>query len=232
VAADLEFLKAIFGDKRVHITLATVTKIEVVPSMSLARVQCLTLPEELEIIATVGIPSCSQGAFLGGLPKAKDLGVIAYSDMEEAYWVTHLSSSDDLIPQRAVDGAVLLQASSGEDAYVTGDSVFIGKSRLVDPTEPLVLGNVLKSALTDILADLKSFVGQLKTFVDAIKTGPIGTDSLGGVAVTSPAVIAAATAFETQIDTYSAQLDTRKSTYVTVAGSNIVSGVAFTERGS
>jgi hypothetical protein len=243
--ADLEFLREIFGDKRVHFTLAKVTKAEVTPSRATMRVQCSTLPEELEIVATVCFPSCSQGAGFFLLPQEDDLGVVAYSDLEEPYWIGHLSSPDDLIPQRAVDGDLAIHALDGQNAYLAGDNIFLTSSKTADPASPLVLGDILMNAFTDIITDLKAFLDNLKTGVDAIKTGvdaiksgPVAVDSIGGSAVTHPTLIAAMTTLETglatletNITSYKAQLDSRKSTYVDTDSSNIVSQIAFTERG-
>lgn len=229
--ADLEFLREIFGDRRVHFTLAKVTKAEVTPSRATMRVQCSTLPEELEIVATVCFPSCSQGAGFFLIPQEDDLGVVAYSDLEEPYWIGHLSSPDDLIPQRAVDGNILVQAPSGKMAYILGKKAFIGDGSVADPDQPLVLGTVLQDFFTDLLGDLKSFVGQIKSFADAIKSGPVAIDSIGGSAVTHPTLISLLTAFEAQCDSYSAQIDTRKNAYIDTAASNILSQSAFTDRG-
>ena len=242
---DLEFLRTAFGDNRVHITLAKVVKLEVVPTAAIARVQVTTMPEELEVVCTVSLK-----AGLYDLPQPNEIGVIAYSDMEEAHWMGNLSSKDEPIPQHAIDGDTVVQARAGKNACLFSDTkVFIGKPKAkgaTDAAEPLVLGTVMKAALTDILADVKTFAdavktlsADLKTFVDTIKTGPLAIDSKGGSAVTDPGIIAAAVAFELKIDTfataattYKTNIDSRKSTYIDTDSSNIVSQVGFTERGA
>ena len=225
--ADLELLRTIFSDGKIHITLAVVTQLEVAPSMAIARVKVKTLPESLEVIAQV-----SSQARLQDLPQPNDLGILAYSDTEEAYWITTLSYDGDPISARAAAGDTVMQAR--QSAYLlAADNVYIGQgANNVDPTEPLALGNVLISCFTDLLADLNSLASALNTFTTALKTGPVGIDSIGGPVVTGPVLIAACTSLGTAISTYTTSITTRKSKYLTTAATNIVSGIAFTERGS
>lgn len=220
---DLELLKDVFGDKRVHFSLAKVTKLEVVASKALARVQVTTLPEELEVVATVSFASCSQGGGLFNLPAPEDLGMIAYTDKteggsQEAFWIGHLSSDDDLIPQQAVDGHLVALARPGKMAYLASDTkVLVGKGGATDPTEPLVLG-------TTLVGCLNAVVTQVNALLDKLTSGPLVIcGSPGTPGTTYPALAADLAAIK-------AQVTNLKTQYLDTSSSNIISQTAFTER--
>lgn len=220
---DVEMLRELFGDKSATLTLAKVTKLEVVATKAVARVQVTTLPEELEVVATVSFPSCSQGGGFFNLPAPNDLGLVAYTEKtegggQEAYWIGHLSSSDDLIPAQAAAGHLMAFARPGKNAYLASDTkVLVGKGGTTDPTEPLVLGNVLAGCLNALIT-------QLDALLDNLKNGPLVIcGSPGTPGTTYPALA-------TQLTAIKAQIDSAKSQYLDTSSSSILSQTAFTER--
>lgn len=220
---DMELLKDVFGDKRAIVTLAVVTKLEVVATKELARVQVLTLPDELEVVATVSFPSCSQGGGFFNLPAPQDLGLIAYTDKteggsQEAYWIGHLSSKDDLIPAQAAAGHLMAMARPGSKAYLASDTaVLVGKGGAADPAEPLVLGQTLVSCLNALWA-------QLDTLLQTLTTGPLVICGAPGTpGVTEPGLATNLASIKTQVDQI-------KTQYLDTSSSNIISQTAFTER--
>ena len=110
-----------------------------------------------------------------------------------------------------------LQSETMKISLTSDGKVVIGKSGSTQE-EPLVLGNVMISALTDIVA-------QVKQIATDIKTGPVGIGNAGSPTPTHPALIVKLAAIE-------AALDTIKSTYIDAASTNIISQISFTERGA
>ncbi len=214
---DIEALRSILGDRRVHLTLALVSKVEVLPDRSACRVQILTLPDGLEAIATCGWAAAGPEAGVYAIPVPNDLVLVAYVDKDSAYVISRLSSPEDKLPTRAANGHTIVAALAGKVTHLTSDtSVRIGRGGSSDPTEPTVLGNVMKSGLSTLL-------DKLTTLLDKLVAGPIAVDSMGGSAVTHPSLIVELNLIKTDIATL-------KNTYVTQSSSNIVSQHSFVER--
>lgn len=131
------------------------------------------------------------------------------------------------IPGYVSDGNVATFDTGDEDNFVikfkdikiviTSDGKFYAGKVGGTQDEPLVLGNVMLAAMTDLIT-------QSKQGFTAVKTGPVGIGNLGQSVPTHPTLIAALTAVELL-------LDTTKATYVDTISTNIVSQIAFTERG-
>lgn len=119
-------------------------------------------------------------------------------------------------PTDIVEGESGMYNAFGKRITLKKTKILIGSGTA---TEPGVLGNVLLAALTEILSELK-------TLTDAIKTGPVAiTTTPGNPAPTHPTLIAACTQLESAIAT-------AKSTYISDAGTNIVSKETYIERGT
>lgn len=214
---DIEALRSILSDKRVHLTLALVTKVEVLTDRSLCRVQVITLPDALEAIATVGWSAAGPEAGIYAIPVPNDLVLVAYVDKDTAFVISRLSSSEDKLPMKAADGHTVVAALSGKELHLTSSQkAYIGKGGLLNPTEPTVLGNVMKTGLSNLL-------DKITTLLDKLVAGPIAVDSMGGSAVTHPSLI-------TELNLIKTDIATLKNTYVTTASSNIVSQHSFVER--
>lgn len=217
---DVEFLRQALADNRTHISLAVVKKVEVLLDLSGCQVQVMTLPEKLEVIATVCWAACSQGGFLGAIPVADDLILLAYDEQGLAHVVSRLSSSDDKVPMQAKLGHMVVKAADGKKSYLQGDKVLIGKpdiTGLIDPDEPLALGNVLVDLLTYL-------VGQYDDLLDKLIAGPIAmTTTPGSPAPTYPALV-------TALAIKKVDLALKKTLYLTASATNIISQTAFTER--
>lgn len=218
--ADLELLKDMLKDDKVHFRVAKVDQVEVTSSFAKARCLCKVFPEQYEVVAEVAWPSAGPNAGVMQLPVKDDLVTVAFTsdDSQEPFIVGRLSSKTDFIPYQVALGHLLLKSLSGKKTYVGSDTgVMIGKNGLLDPDEPLVLGNVLLDCLTDLY-------DKVDTILQAIITGPVAVDSIGGSCATHPTLAAALTAQKTL-------LIADKAAYVTAPLTNVVSQIAFTERG-
>lgn len=198
---DLEFLREIFKDYRLHVGIGTITQLALADDSSSLRCQVLLLPDEREIVADVCFPDVYDVTF----PEAGDLVVVAFVDghPDEAHVVARLNSDEEPIPAFAANGASVKYARPGKKLYLGSDTK-IGIARPnTEPSEPLVLGTVLVNGLTALL----------DAFLSASQ---IGQSAMGPVAL-DPAVRTA--------------LNNFKSTYLTTTSTNILSQISFTERG-
>lgn len=210
MATDLEFLREVLSDNRMHLSLALVEKVETLDDGSLARCQVKTLPAELELVATVTWDACSAGGGTFTLPDVKDLVLVAFTSPDEAFVVRRLSSKEDKVPAPVKDGHTVIKAKDGK-------KVLVGKSGDSEPDEPMVLGNVAKSCLNDVFT-------KLDTLLTKLISGPLVIcGSPGSAGSTFPALA-------TDLGTIKTELATLKSQYLDTANSNILSQTAFIER--
>lgn len=218
-SVDLEHLRRVLQDDSLHIALGIVDKVEVLSDSSKARAKCRVLPDEFEVIAEQSWDAAGPEAGVYQLAQKEDLVLIAFlTETEDAYILRSLSSKSDKLPSQVKDGHLVAKALSGKKAYLASDTgVFLGKGGSSDPGEPLVLGEVMKSFMTDLIAEWKGFLGDLKA-------GPVATGNLGGPCPTDASLASKITARE-------ANADTLKADYVDTASSNVVSQISYTERG-
>ena len=212
---DLASLREIFKAGS-PISLVVIKQVEITEELDEIRCLCEALPENNEIVARISFPSCSQGNGFFALPNANDFGICVFSDDDTPIIVGFLSNSDDLIPEQVKDGDVVLKCL--KKLHIAATKINLGKADpSAEPDEPLPLGNVLLEYFTEIHT-------RLDAIIDAIVAGPVAIDSIGGQCPTNPALITALNAEKTL-------LGTAKSTYVDTDSSNVVSQIAFTERG-
>lgn len=215
---DLEELRAILGNDKITIAKAIVINVIVEADMSCARAKCRTIPGEKEAVAIVTFPSSSKGSGDFNLPVPDDLVLLAFADPQEAYVLGFVPNEDDLIPAQAAAGDRFVKSQAGKKLWLSSDTrINIGKGiALSPPTEPLVLGNILVTLLTDMLTTVDSALNY-------ILTGPIGIGNLGASVPSDPALV-------TNLTTLRSSLASYKSSLVTTSATNILSQTAFTER--
>lgn len=198
---DLEYLKKAFADNKAHVAIVQITNVDPAIDFSSVLVECEVLGQARAVIANV-----AWDAQLFQLPQKDDLAVIVFPDggHEGGQIIARLSNTIDIIPFQAMLGNLVLKSLSGKKLYISSDTkISIGKNTLIDASEPLVLGDVLKSCLGDLL----------DAFLDAPS---IGTSAVGPVFL-DPGIRVLLTLI--------------KSVYLTSPTTNIVSQIAYTERG-
>ncbi len=216
---DLEELRQIFEDNRTWIEIGKIIQVAPAPDRSLVRVKISILPDQYEVVARMSWESVGPDAGLYSMPSVGDMVLVGYAEGEpdQAFVIKRLSSKEDTFPMRALLGECIFQALSGQTLNLCSDSkIQLDKGGLVPGSEPLVLGNVLKSALGE-------FYDKVIEEIDAIISGPVGIDSIGGSVITHPTLVTALT-------TVKAALTLAKTQYVSVSSTNIVSQLGFTER--
>lgn len=198
---DLEGLREIFKDVRLHLGIGTVEQLGLANDGSILRVKIKLLPENRQVVAEMGFADVYDVTF----PELKDLVVVGMIDghPDDAFVIQILNTKEEPIPLKARTGNSVKYSRPGKKLYLGSDTkVLIGKIG-TDPTEPLVLGTVLTTFLTNVL----------DAFLNAAQ---IGQSAFGPVFL-DPGV--------------RANLVSYKSTYLTTASTNIVSQVSYTERG-
>jgi type VI secretion system (T6SS) baseplate-like injector VgrG len=222
IATDLEALREIFSDGDTHIAVGKIVKLSLADDRSVLFAQCTLLTQDRDVIAHVCWDSCGPNSGSFSFPLVGDMVVVEFAegDEEQAYVTHRLSTTTDIIPVQAAAGHMVNRSLAGKKNYLLSDTkILLGQGGdASDPTEPLVLGTVMLAALTDLST-------RLNAVIDAIVSGPVAlTIAPGSLAPTAPALIAS-------LNSIKSQVSSDLSKYVTTAGTNIVSKIAFTERG-
>lgn len=144
---DLELLKEIFQDERVHLKVGLILDLEVEPDRSVLRASVSLLPEGTEIIARVSWDLVGPDAGIFQFPSKNDLVMVAFTDGHEdnAFIIRRLTSKVDKIPMQAINGHLVLRALSGTKTFLNSDTE-VHLTRDGEGDEALVLGNTFKEA--------------------------------------------------------------------------------------
>jgi len=201
---DLEFLRELFKDDRLHVGIGTITQLGLSKDGNRLRCQVLLLPEEREIVCMMTWDDIGRITF----PEVDDLVLTAFVDghPDEAHIIRLLTTSEEPIAKFAQAGHTITNSRPGKKNYIGSDTK-VGIGRIdVDGTEPLVLGNVLIMFLGAVLDAFTQNAATVGT--DSITSAPI---------ILNPAIVTA--------------LANAKAQYLTASATNIASQIAFTERG-
>jgi hypothetical protein len=150
---DLELLKEILRDKRVHVAVGIIKRLEMAADRSVLRVLVNIYPEERPCICRMTWDAVGPSSGFIQMPVPDDLVLVAFGEGEEeqGYVIRKLSSKVDKIPTEADSGDLIAKSLAGKNTRVISDTkVLLARPESV-PTEPLVLGNVLKAALSEWL---------------------------------------------------------------------------------
>lgn len=149
-------------------------------------------------------------------PSINDLVLVALPEGNDdlAVVIKRFSSKEDKIPNTALTGDLVLRALAGKKAWLTASRINLSEGD-DEPTEPLMLGDITQSLLSDILQLLKNLSILLSTHTHV-------TSAPG--AATSPPIEAP------DFVDYSQDFDNIKSD--PVDNGAILSNIAFTEKGS
>lgn len=171
---DLESLREMFSDKKMHIVVAQVKKLGLASDRSVLRAQCLILTQEREVIARVCWDACGPSSGSFQFPQVGDMVLLEFAEGsdEQIYLTKRLSNKEDVIPTQAVEGDMVHRALPGKKLYLLSDTkTLIGRGGIhLAPDEPLVLGNLLKEFLSTVLQAQSTQAQELATMADALKT--------------------------------------------------------------
>jgi hypothetical protein len=251
---DLEGLRDIFKDTRLHIGVGTIVKLGLANDGSKLRVMVNLLPENRQVVAQMTFSDVMDVEF----PEIDDLAIVAFIDghPDECYVLRLVNNKDEPIPKFAQQGDKVVYSRAGMKNYIGSDTkVGIGRPN-IEPSEPLVLGTQLQTLLENVLTQLAQLSGDLNTLagqvndlateVQTISTnvsththptaapGPPSPPLTAALFVTSAtqAGLTGSQALETGNDASEIQnqLDEYKSS--PVQNGDILSEIAFTEKGA
>jgi len=153
----LNELKELLKDESVHFEVARVQRLGFAKDRSVLRVACLVVPDNYEVIARVTWDGVGDGNGIFHPINPNDLVLIAFASGSEdnAFVIRRLTDKEDILPEMLVEGHTVVRSVPGKKLYMGGDKTLVQKvGSLTDPTENVVLGQVLKQLLSDILAEL------------------------------------------------------------------------------
>lgn len=174
--ANLEELKNIFGDDRPHLEVARVDEIAISNDNSVMRVRCTIVPDNFEVVARVTWDQVGEGDGDFGPINVTDLVLLGFTGDGQAFVMRRLSSKADKLPEMLNEGHSIKRALPGKKLYLGSNiKTLVQKvGSLVDPTENIVLGQVLKTLLSEILAELAL---QAQNIIEHTHTGNYGVET-------------------------------------------------------
>lgn len=200
---ELEFWRTLFKDERLHLGIGAITQLGLSKDGNTLRAQVNLLPENREVVVEVTWDDYTRVTF----PEVDDLVLVGFVDghPDDGFLFKNLSNSDEPLAAFARAGHSIYYSRPGKKAYL-GSNTKVGIGRPdVEPSEALVLGQTL--------------VAGLQALVNAfLNAAAVGQNAIVGPVTLDPGVAAALQQFV--------------QTYLTTASSNILSTIAFTERGS
>lgn len=150
---ELEQLKELLKDDRLSLLIGSIKKLIIAPDRSVLRVRVELFPERIEIVARMTWDLVGEEGGIFQFPSLNDLVIVGFIDGSEddAYVLKRLTSKEDKIPLKAVEGHLVVRAKPGTKTFVTSDT----KINITRPDnegdEKLVLGNTFKDAYSEHL---------------------------------------------------------------------------------
>lgn len=215
MSLDLEMLRDMFKDNREHIAIGLIKQLAPADDRSMLQVMVAIFPDGREIVARMTWEMTGPESGCIEFPAVNDLVMVAFAEgeAEQAFVIRRLTSKEDKLPLRAIDGHMVLKSKSGKQIWITSNNKILLSTGDTLPTENLVLGQELKTLLSAILTQLSSLSLKISTHTH-----------IGNFGFPTQAPLESA-----DFVTIKTALDNLKSSPVDDAG--ILSNVAFTEKG-
>ena len=215
---DLEFLKEIFKDQSIHLAIGTVVQLGLSNDGSILRVMINILPSNRQVVAEMTFADVYDVTF----PEINDLALISFAegDPDECHVIKLINNTEEPIPEFAQTGNSVKYSRPGKKLYLGSDTkASIGRPN-IEANSPIVLGDILVNHLTNFFnTRMQTLLNSILSTIPAvICTAP------GEVGIVNPA-------FTTALANLETQLGDDVSEYLSTASTNIVSQIAFTERG-
>lgn len=188
---DLESIREILADNKVHLALGVITQLSLAPDRSVLRVMVKIWPENREIVARMTWESVGPDAGTFTFPVVNDLVLVACPDgeQEEALVIRRLTSKEDRIPVQAATGDTVVKAINGKRNHVLSDTMILLGRGTGDATENIPLGQVLKGLMSAFLAATAAHkhIGNLGFLTappdnasefDALKASPVEDEAM------------------------------------------------------
>jgi len=145
---NIEEWKRLFDQQKLHLSLGIIKKLDLAKDRSMLQVVVSLFPENLECVARMTWELVGPDAGVFGFPVPNDLVLLGFVDDDEdqCFVLKRLTSRADKIPLQAVDGSTVIRALSGKKTHLLSDTAILLGRGGADPTQPLVLGTVFKTA--------------------------------------------------------------------------------------
>lgn len=153
---DIESLRTILRDDRLHVGLGMVKRLHLASDRSYLKLSLMTFPDSREVIATMTWENVgpNSGDFEFPSPGDMVLFVNADGDDDQCFVIKRLTSEEDKIPSEATNGDKVHRAKAGKKYWNVSDTAIYLSRDGSEPTENLVLGQVLKTLMSDLLTAL------------------------------------------------------------------------------
>ena len=161
---NLEELRDLFEDTKLHLVVAKVEALHLADDKSFLKVTVSVYPEIREIVARMTWDAVGPDSGFYAFPSPGDLVIVgmAEGDDDQAYMLKRLSSQEDTIPLRATEGHSLLKSLASKHVWLTSDTkINLSKGDTL-PTQNLVLGQVFKTFMTDLLKEIDDLIIEMK----------------------------------------------------------------------
>lgn len=163
MGVDLESLREILKDNRQHVAIGMITKLDLADDRSNLKCLVKIFPEQQEYVARMTWELVGAGSGLFQFPQIRDLVLVAFADGDEdqCFIIKRLTSKEDKIPVQVTGGDTALIANGGKRAWLVSDSkIFLAKGSTA-PLQPIPLGTVLKTLLSDIIGKLSELTQKI-----------------------------------------------------------------------
>lgn len=153
---NLESIREILKDDKLHLGLATITRLVLAEDRSYLKVILNVLPENRQLVADMTWENVGPSSGDFEFPSVGDLVIFGQAEGSEdyAFVLKRLTSEEDKIPTSAVGGDKVHKAKASKKYWNISDSkIFLSRSDS-EPTENLVLGQQLKTLMQDLLSQM------------------------------------------------------------------------------
>lgn len=149
----LEELKDLFRDDTVHMAIATILTLHPADDRSFLKVKVNIFPENRTVIGRMSWDAVGPESGIFSFPSVNDLVLVAFAegDDDQCFVIKRLTSKEDKIPLTAMDGSIVMKSLEGKNIWLTSDTKINISRGDTAPTENLVLGQVWKTLMIDIL---------------------------------------------------------------------------------
>lgn len=147
----LELLREIFKDTRLHVGMGKITKLDLLDDRSELRVEVDVWPEQVGAVARMSWEQVGPESGVFGFPQVGDLVLLGCVDgnYEQIFVLKRLTSQSDQIPIQAEDGSTVIRSLPGKKVKIHSDTrINLGREGSDDDSdmnENVVLGKVFQT---------------------------------------------------------------------------------------
>ena len=160
----LNELIAIMREDQTHISLARVKKLFVAEDRSSLKVQLELMPEGREVIGRVTWDKVGDNSGDFKFPVAEDICLVAFAhgDENQCYVLKWLTNDEDTIPEQVMTGdSASISMPTKKNWFCSDTRINLARSK-DEPVENMVLGQVFKTFMTDLLTKIEALEDLIK----------------------------------------------------------------------